>query len=194
MPEQKPAQGHSVRRQPDQRPLTDLMIALAASLGGFVWSWTVIITALRPAGVPGAHRSTLDLHPTILVAFILMGAATNAIAAWKIRSRPARTAAMFVWFGTLIFAVNVTFILTTGDDAPVWPTHYLGIFVVALGSSILGPAMARASTASLVIPILLIAAVLVLPFSQMQDARVSTVQRGKVLPDGVGQGTYGAID
>ncbi len=113
--------------------LVRLLIAAAATLGGLIWSWTVITTALRPVGVPGAHRSTLDLHPTILVAFILIGVAATALAGWILKSRLAWAGATLVWLGALVFAINVAFVLTTGDDAPVWPTHYLGIFVVASG-------------------------------------------------------------
>ena len=149
-----------------------LLTAAAATLGGLIWSWTVITTALRPVGVPGAHRSTLDLHPTILVAFILIGIAATTLAGWSLKSRLAWTGATLVWLGALVFAINVAFVLTTGDDAPVWPTHYLGIFVVALGSTILGTAILRARAMPTAIALVLIAAAPILPFSQMQDARV----------------------
>ena len=152
--------------------LVRLLTAAAATLGGIIWSWTVITTALRPVGVPGAHRSTLDLHPTILVAFILMGVAATALAGWRLKSRLAWTGATLVWLGALVFAINVAFVLTTGDDAPVWPTHYLGIFVVGLGSTIVGVAILRARVMPAAVALVLIAAAPILLFSQMQNARV----------------------
>ncbi len=152
--------------------LVGLLAAVPATLGGLIWSWTVITTALRPVGVPGAHRSTLDLHPTILVSFILFGVAATMLAGWFLKSRGAWTGATLVWLGALIFAVNVAFVLMTGDDAPVWPTHYLGIFVVGLGSSILGAAIFRAKVMPTAVTLVLIAAAPILLFSQMQTSRV----------------------
>ncbi len=150
----------------------ELLAAAAATLGGLIWSWTVITTALRPVGVPGAHRSTLDLHPTILVSFILIGVAATVLAGWILKRRLAWTGAALVWLGALIFAINVAFVLTTGDDAPVWPTHYLGIFVVALGSAIVGTAIFRARAMPAAVALVLIAAAPILSFSQMQNSRV----------------------
>lgn len=152
--------------------LVRLLTAAAATLGSLIWLWTVITTALRPTGVPGAHRSTLDLHPTILVSFILIGIAAAALAGWSLKSRLAWTGATLVWLGALVFAINVAFVLTTGDDAPVWPTHYLGIFVVALGSTTLGAAILRARAMPTAVALALIAAAPILLFSQMQNARV----------------------
>ncbi len=149
-----------------------LLTGIAATLGGLIWSWTVIVTALRPVGVAGAHRSTLDLHPTILVSFVLLGVAATALARSTLKRRSAWTGAALVWLGTMMFSVNVAFVLATGDDAPVWPTHYLGIFIVALGSSLLGVAILRSRVMPAAVGLLMIAALLVLPLSQMQDSRV----------------------
>ncbi len=172
MREQNKLSGFRVRGQFNHGATGDLLIGVAAMLGSVIWFWTVIVTALRPVGVPGAHRSTLDLHPTILVSFVLMGAAAIAMAAWKLKSKLAWAAVIVIWLGVLIFSVNVAFVIVTGDDAPVWPTHYLGIFVVALGSSILGTTLVRTRTMSVAVSLIFIAAVLVLPLSQMQDRRV----------------------
>jgi hypothetical protein len=65
-----------------------------------------------------------------------------------------------------------TFILATGDDAPVWPTHYLSILCVALGTSILGFVLSRARTVPPWVGVMTVAASAVLPFSHMQDWRV----------------------
>lgn len=110
----------------------NLLIGVAAMLGRVIWSWTVITTALWPIGVLGAHRSTLGLHPTILLSFFMIGTAATAMVAWKLTSKAAWIASTVNRLGVLIFVVNVAFVLTTGDDAPVWPTHYLGIFAVPL--------------------------------------------------------------
>ena len=149
-----------------------LLIGIAAILGGLIWSATVILTALRPVGVPGAHRSTLDLHPTILVSFILMGIAGTALTRIGPKTLPVRSGVALLWLGVMMFSVNVAFILATGDDAPVWPTHYLSILCVALGTSILGIVISRARTVPSWVGMVMVAASAVLPFSHMQDWRV----------------------
>jgi hypothetical protein len=130
------------------------------------------MTALRPVGVPGAHRSTLDLHPIILVSFILMGIAASFIAKVVQKSWILRSGLSLVWLGAFLFSINVMFILATGDDAPVWVTHYSSIFFVALGTAFLGIALFRTGDLQGTIAIVMILATVALFFSQMQDSRV----------------------
>lgn len=146
--------------------------AAAAIAGGLIWIATVVITASRPIGTAGAHRSTLDLHPTILVAFVLMASAASACAS---RLRPGRlgwTGAAVCWIGVALFTVNVAFVLATGDDAQVWLTHYAGFFLMALGISLVGVAGLLARALPLAAGIAMVVAPLVMPLGNGQDARV----------------------
>ena len=77
-----------------------------------------------------------------------------------------------IWLGVVLFGVNVAFILATGDDGPVWPTHYSSILLVALGTTLLGVGLNRAGAVRSGAAALTVLATGVLPFSQMQDARV----------------------
>lgn len=149
-----------------------LAAAAAALVGGIIWIATVIITALRPDGIGGAYRSTLDLHPMILVSFVLMASAASAFAS---RLRPGRlgwAGAAVCWIGVALFTVNVAFVLATGDDAPVWLTHYAGFFLMALGISLVGMAGLLARALPLAAGVAMIVAPLVMPLGNGQDARV----------------------
>lgn len=144
--------------------------AVAAIVGGLIWCATVLITALRPAA--GSYRSTLDLHPTILVAFALIALAATILASDLQPSRLAWGAAAVCWVGCALFSVNVAFILATGDDAPVWPTHYGAFFAMAFGLALLGIAAFRRRAVPAVAGILMIVPPLVMPAGSGQDDRV----------------------
>lgn len=144
----------------------------AAIVGGLVWISTVVITALRPIGHVGAARSTLDLHPTILVAFVLMAWSATALAS---NLRPSRTAwggAAASWLAVVLFSVNVAVVLATGDDAPVWLTHYSAFLFMELGMTLLGLAVLRRRAAPVIAAIAMIAPLVVMPLGNMQDDRV----------------------
>ncbi|MEX2046882.1 MAG: hypothetical protein WEE03_06940 [Chloroflexota bacterium] len=146
--------------------------AAAAIVGGLIWCATVLITALRPAGYAGSYRSTLDLHPTILVAFALIALAATILASDLQPSRLAWVATGICWIGLALLSVNVAFVIATGDDAPVWPTHYGAFFAMALGLAFLGIAALRCRAIRAVAGILMIVPPLVMPAGNMQDDRV----------------------
>ena len=148
-------------------------IAAAAAIGGgLIWMTTVVITALRPIGYQGAHRSTLDLHPLILVAFVLMAWSATALAQDLQPSRLARAGAVASWIAVALFSVNVAVVLATGDDAPVWPTHYAAFFFIALGMSLLAVAALRLGALPVAATIAMIVAPLPMPLGNMQDDSV----------------------
>lgn len=146
--------------------------AAAAIVGGLIWVSTVVITALRPIGHAGAARSTLDLHPTILMAFVLMAWAASTLASDLQPSRLARAGAVVSWIAVALFNVNVAVVLATGDDAPVWLTHYSAFFFIAAGMSLLGVAALRLGALPLAAAIAMIIAPLPMPLGNMQDDRV----------------------
>lgn len=148
------------------------LAAAAAIVAGLIWVATIVITALRPIGYPGAHRSTLDLHPLILVAFVLMAWSTTALASDLRPSRLAWTGVGVSWIAVALFSVNVAVVLATGDDAPVWPTHYAAFFFMAVSMSLLGVAALRARALPLAAGIAMIVAPLPMPLGNMQDDRV----------------------
>lgn len=149
-----------------------LASAAAAIVGGLIWMATVFITALRPIGIGGAYRSTLDLHPMILVSFILMASAASACASRLRLGRLGWTGAAVCWIGVAVFTVNVAFVLATGDDAPVWLTHYAGFFLMAVGISLVGVAGLLARALPLAAGVAMVVAPLVMPLGNGQDARV----------------------
>ncbi|MGH2451890.1 MAG: hypothetical protein ACRDGE_11615 [Candidatus Limnocylindria bacterium] len=144
----------------------------AAVVGGLIWIATVVMTALRPIGLAGAHRSTLDLHPTILVAFVLMALAATKLASELGASRLAWAGAVGSWIAVALFSVNVAVVLATGDDASVWLTHYSSFFLMALGLGLLGVAVLRRRAAPASLAIAMIAPPILMPLGQMQDDRV----------------------
>lgn len=144
----------------------------AAIVGGLIWMTTVIQTALRPEGVPGWHRSTLDLHPLMLVAFVLIASAATKLASDLRPGRLAWAGAAVTWLGVAVFSVNVAFILATGDDRVVWPTHYGGFFVVALGLAVLGLAALRRRVIAAGLAAVMLAPPVLMPFGNAQDERV----------------------
>lgn len=144
----------------------------AAIIGGLVWITTVLITALRPVGQPGAHRSTLDLHPTILVAFVLMAWAATSLALSLRPSLIAWAGSAVSWIAVALFSVNVAVVLATGDDAPVWLTHYSAFFLISLGMALLGFSALRKRVISVIAAIVMIAPPLLMPLGNMQDHRV----------------------
>lgn len=146
--------------------------AAPAITGGLIWISTVLMTALRPIGYSGAARSTVDLHPTILVAFVLMAWSVTALASDLRPSRLAWMGAAASWIAVALFSVNVAVVLATGDDAPVWPTHYSAFFLMALGTSLLGVAALRLRALPLAAVIAMIIAPLPMPLGNMQDDRV----------------------
>ena len=141
-------------------------------MGGLIWVTTVLITALRPVGHPGAARSTLDLHPMILVSFVLMAWALTALASSRLKSRLAFVGAGLSWIAVALFSVNVAVILVTGDDAPVWPTHYSSFFLMAVSLALLGLTALRLRALPLATAIAMTVAPLAMPFGNMQDHRV----------------------
>lgn len=153
-------------------PAVRQFAAGAAVIGGLIWIATVVMTAARPIGVAGAHRSTLDLHPTILIAFALMAFAGTSLASEIGASRVAWVGAVVSWMAAALFSVNVAFVLATGDDTPVWPTHYLSFFLMALGLGLLGLAVLRRRAAPAVLAIAMIVPLFLMSFGQMQDDRV----------------------
>lgn len=144
----------------------------AAIVGGLIWMTTVVMTALRPLGHFGAHRSTLDLHPTILVAFVLMAWAATTLASELRPSRLAWAGAAASWIAVALFSLNVAVVLATGDDAPVWPTHYSSFFLMALSISLLGVATLRRRAVPAAYAITMIGPVVLMPFGNAQDDRV----------------------
>jgi hypothetical protein len=104
---------------------------------------TVVILALRPLGSAGAARSSLDLHPVILVAFFLMASSATAFARDLTSSRLAWTRRGNIVDSRRAVSVNVGFVLATVDDASVWPTHYSAFFFMALGFALVGIAGLR---------------------------------------------------
>ena len=146
--------------------------ATGAALGGVIWIGTVVITAMRSEGAYGSYRSTLDLHPLVLVAFVLMAAAATRLASEMGPSGLAWSGAATVWIGVALFSVNVAFILATGDDAPAWPTHYAGFFLMAVGIALVGVAALRRKTTSPALAVPMIAAPVIMPLGNAQDDRV----------------------
>lgn len=144
----------------------------AAIIGGLVWITTVLMTALRPVGQPGAYRSTLDLHPTILVAFVLMAWAATSLALRLQPSIIAWAGSAVSWLAVALFSVNVAVLLATGDDAPVWRTHYSAFFSMALGMALLGFAALRKRVIPVIAAIVMIAPPLLMPVGNNQDHRV----------------------
>lgn len=143
-----------------------------AALGGVIWIVTVVITAMRSEAAYGGYRSTLDLHPLMLVAFVFMAAAATRLASEMCPSGLASSGAATAWIGVALFSVNVAFILATGDDAPVWPTHYAGFFLLALGIALVGVAALRRGTTSPALAVPMIAAPVMMPLGNAQDDRV----------------------
>jgi hypothetical protein len=137
-----------------------------------IWISTVLITALRPLGYSGAARSTLDLHPVILVSFVLVASTATAFASDLGSSRLAWAGAATSWIAVALFSVNVAVVLATGDDAPVWPTHYSSFFLMALGTGLVGAAALRLRAIPAAVAIAMIAPALPMPFGNMQDDRV----------------------
>ena len=78
------------------------LAAAAAIVGGLIWVSSVVITALRPIGHSGVARSTLDLDPVILVAFVLMAWSATALASDLQPSRVAWTGAAVSWIGVAL--------------------------------------------------------------------------------------------
>lgn len=147
------------------------LAAVAAVVGGLMWTATVVMTALRPVGTSWMYRSTLDLHPTILVAFVLMASAATKLA-WDFgASRLARAGTMGSWIAVALLSVNVAFVLATGDDAPVWLTHYASFLAMALGLGLLGLAVLRRRAAPKVVAIAMVVPLFLMPLGQMQDDR-----------------------
>ena len=153
-------------------PWVRQLAAATAIAGGLIWISTVVMTALRPIGHSGAARSTLDLHPTILVAFVLMAWSATGLASDLRPSRLAWTGAAVSWIAVALFSVNVAVVLATGDYAPVWLTHYSAFFLMALGMSLLGVAALRLRALSLAPVIAMTIAPLPTPLGNMQDDRV----------------------
>ena len=148
------------------------LAAAAAIVGGLIWVSSVVITALRPIGHSGVARSTLDLDPVILVAFVLMAWSATALASDLQPSRVAWTGAAVSWIAVALLGVNVAVVLATGDDAPVWPTHYAAFFFMALGMSLLGVAALRVRALPLAAGIAMIVAPLPMPLGNMQNDSV----------------------
>lgn len=88
----------------------------------------------------------------------------------------------------MLFSVNVGVVLATGDDAPVWLTHYSAFFFMALGVALLGIAAVRRGALPAIAGTLMIVPPLVMPIGNMQDHRVLLW-----LPLGLASLTLGAI-
>jgi heme exporter protein D len=148
-------------------------LAVAAALvGGAVWTATVLLTALRPVGSSGAARSTLDLHPTILVSFVLMASSATAFASYLRPSKVAWAGIAASWLAVALFSVNVAVVVGTGDDAPVWPTHYASFFFMALAMALLGIAGLQHRAVPAAAAFAMIPPPMLMPFGNMQDGRV----------------------
>lgn len=92
-----------------------------------------------------------------------MAWSTTALASDLRPSRLAWTGVGVSWIAVALFSVNVAVVLATGDDAPVWPTHYAAFFFMALGVSLLGVAALRARALPLAVGVAMIVAPLPMP-------------------------------
>ncbi len=146
-----------------------LLVALAG-LGGALWTWTVVRIAVRPWDAALGYRPTLDLHPTMLASFVLIALAATL---WtRARGRLGVAAIAVAWFGVVLMAVNVAFIITYETDEVVWPTHYFAIFLVALATTLLGAAALRERSVHPGVAMLMLAAGPAALFANVQDDRI----------------------